>query len=158
MIQEGGLQVRLSWSAAMMAAVLLVCAVPGYGETKKKPSEADLQTSLEHQTKGDALDEDGKSDKAIEEYTLALKYNPDDTNTLFNMGTVYLKINRPDDAAKAFEAIVKIDGKDAEAYNLLGLAYRGCGRKAEAMDAWRKSLSINPGQTLPKKFMEEAKD
>ena len=123
----------------------------------KKPTEEDLQNSLQHQTRGNELDEQGNSADAIKEYEEALKYDPSDTNTLFNMGTVYLKINKPEDAARAFESVVKIDTNDTEAYNLLGLAYRGCGKVKEAIKTWEKSLKINPEQSMPKKFIEEAK-
>lgn len=113
--------------------------------------------SIVHQENGNLLDEQGKSIEAIEEYKEALSFNPADTNTLFNMGTVYLKINKPEQAAKIFESLIKIDSKDTESYNLLGLAYRGCGKKKEAIDVWLKSLAIDPTQTMPRKFIEEAK-
>lgn len=150
---------KLLKDITLVAVVLVLTAGAAYaGNTQKKPTDADLKTSLEHQTKGNVLDEQGNSKDAIEEYKAALNYNPNDTNTLFNMGTVYLKINRPEDAAKALEALLKIDNKDTEAYNLLGLAYRGCGKKDNAIKAWEKSLSLDPKQNMPKKFIEEAKN
>lgn len=142
----------------MMMVSIIGSGVAFAGETKKKPTEQDIKSSLEHQTKGNFLDEKGNSNDAIEEYNLALSFDPEDTNTLFNLGTVYLKSNKPEEAAKAFENVLKIDTQDTEAYNLLGLAYRGCGKKNEAIQTWEKSLSIDPSQTLPKKFIEEAKE
>ena len=145
-------------SFAIFATVLLFSASLSIAsDTGKKPTEEDLQSSLQHQTRGNELDEQGNSADAIKEYEEALKYDPSDTNTLFNMGTVYLKINKPEDAARAFESVVKIDTKDTEAYNLLGLAYRGCGKVNEAIKTWEKSLKINPDQSMPKKFIDEAK-
>lgn len=123
----------------------------------KKPTEQALKQSLDHQSKGNMLDEQGNTNDAIEEYKAALTFDPDDTNTLFNMGTVFLKVNKPEDAVKVFERVIKIDTKDTEAYNLLGLAYRGCGKKEDAIKVWEKSLSIDPSQAMPKKFIEEAK-
>lgn len=143
----------------MIVAALFVFSVnlANAADSRKKPTEADLKSSLQHQTRGNELDEQGNAADAIKEYEEALKYDPEDTNTLFNMGTVYLKINKPQDAARVFESVLKIDKKDTEAYNLLGLAYRGCGKKQEAIKTWEKSLSINPNQSQPKKFIEEAK-
>ncbi len=113
--------------------------------------------SVLHQTKGNLLDEQGRSAEALVEYKEALNFDPDDTNTLFNMGTVYLKMNKPEQAVRIFESLIKIDSKDTESYNLLGLAYRGCGKKKEAIEVWLKSLAIDPTQTMPRKFIEEAK-
>jgi len=145
-------------SFTVLAAIFVFSAsLTHASDAAKHPSDADLESSLQHQTRGNELDEQGNANDAIKEYEEALKYDPSDTNTLFNMGTVYLKINKPEDAAKAFESVVKIDTKDTEAYNLLGLAYRGCGKLNEAIKIWEKSLSINPDQSMPKKFIEEAK-
>lgn len=140
-------------------ALVLAFSVPNHAcaGSKKKPTSRDLKISLEHQTKGNTLDEQGNTVEAIDEYKKALAHNPEDANTLFNMGAAYLKINKPEEAAKAFEAVTKIEKKDTEAYNLLGLAYRGCGRMKDAIKTWEKSLSLDPSQTLPKKFIEEAK-
>ncbi len=142
----------------MVAVITMVCAGITYAGAKHEPTEEDLKKSYEHQTQGNIYDDEGKYDEAIAEYKEALKYNPDDTNTLFNLGIVYLKINKPNEAVKVFSRVVEIDDKDFEAYNLLGLAYRGLGKKEEAKKAWEKSLSIEPHQTMPHKFMEELKD
>jgi tetratricopeptide (TPR) repeat protein len=142
----------------VLAAVLVFSAnLTLAADAAKAPTEADLQISLQHQTRGNDLDEQGNATEAIKEYEEALKYDPSDTNTLFNMGTVYLKINKPEEAAKAFESVVKKDKEDTEAYNLLGLAYRGCGKVNDAIKTWEKSLKINPEQSMPKKFIDEAK-
>lgn len=142
------------------AAFALVLAFsfpnPAAAGSKKKPTGRDIKVSLEHQTKGNTLDEQGNTVEAIDEYKKALAHNPDDANTLFDMGAAYLKINMPEEAAKAFEAVTKIEKKDTETYNLLGLAYRGSGRVNDAIKTWEKSLSLDPSQTLPKKFIEEA--
>lgn len=144
-------------TVSLVTALSVFAAVPAMAGFTKKPTEHEFNKSVEHQTKGSLLDELGNSKDALEEYREALNYDPDDTNTLFDMGTVYLKINRPAEAVKVFEYLIKIDSKDTEAYNLLGLAYRGCGKKQEAINAWEKSLSIDPTQTMPRKFIEEAK-
>lgn len=141
----------------VMLLLLLAVANVSAGESPK-PTEEALQSSLDHQTRGNMLDEKGDTAGAIKEYEIALSYDPKDTNTLFNMGMAYLKINKPDDAAKHFESVVSIDTKDTEAFNLLGLAYRGCGRIDDAVKTWEKSLVIDPDQTLPKKFIKEAKE
>lgn len=149
---------KLLRGVLVLAVVLSVGGVTAYaGAAEKKPSERQLKLAYEHQEKGNSLDEQGMSAEAIEEYKQALRFNPEDANTFFNLGTVYLKINKPDEAVKSFEEVLKREKNDTEAMNLLGLAYRGCGKTQEAIKTWEKSLSIDPRQSLPKKFIEEAK-
>lgn len=145
-------------SVSLAAVLSIFMAGPAAASfIQESPKAPKLNQSLDHQAKGNFLDEQGNSKEALEEYKQALNFDPDDTNTLFNMGTVYLKMNRPREAARIFESLIKIDSRDIESYNLLGLAYRGCGKKKEAIDVWLKSLAIDPTQTMPRKFIEEAK-
>jgi len=143
----------------LLAAVLsLLVAAPSSASLLRDDTGYDgPDRSVDHQTRGNLLDEQGRTAEALDEYRQALNLDPYDTNTLFNMGTVYLKINKPEQAARIFESLIKIDSRDTESYNLLGLAYRGCGKKKEAIDVWTRSLAIDPTQTMPRKFIEEAK-
>jgi tetratricopeptide (TPR) repeat protein len=141
--------------AAILSVLMIGTATASFIKDNSVYAEPDK--SIAHQEKGNLLDEQGRSVEALEEYKEALIFDPDDTNTLFNMGTVYLKMNKPQQAVTIFESLIKIDSRDTESYNLLGLAYRGCGKKKEAIDVWLKSLAIDPTQTMPRKFIEEAK-
>ena len=89
------------------------------------------------------------------EYKESLKYAPDDPNTNFNLGHVYLKTNHPEEAVKAFEKVIEIDPKDAESHNLLGIALRGCKKRKEAIMIWEKSLKINPNQPEVRQMIKE---
>lgn len=111
--------------------------------------------ALEHQTNGNKYDDNGQYKEAIDEYRESLKYAAEDTNTLFNLAVVYLKVNKPTDAAATLERLVKISTDDTEGYNLLGIAYKGCGREADAKKAWEASLKINPDQPKIKEMMSE---
>ncbi len=140
----------------LFAAVLILLGA-GIARGANTPSEEDLRKSYEHQTQGNIYDDQGNIEAAIKEYKEALRYDPADPNTLFNLGVAYLKTNKPAEAAKAFEQVVNINEKDYEALNLLGLAYRGSGQIDKAKEAWKKSLEIDPSQTMPQKFLEELK-
>ncbi|MBI5682735.1 MAG: tetratricopeptide repeat protein [Deltaproteobacteria bacterium] len=112
--------------------------------------------AITHQTRGNAFEDEGKFNDAITEYKESLKYSPDDVNTLFNLGVVYLKANKANEAVTAFERIVKLAPKDTEAYNLLGIAYKGSGNEIGAKKAWEKSLAIDPNQAQVKKMMQDS--
>ena len=111
--------------------------------------------ALQHQTYGNKYDDDGKFKEAIDEYKKSLEYVPEDDATLFNLAVVYLKANKPIEAAETLEKLVKILKSDAESYNLLGMAYRGCRKETEAKKAWEKSLQINPDQPKVKQMINE---
>ncbi|MBI5286420.1 MAG: tetratricopeptide repeat protein [Deltaproteobacteria bacterium] len=125
------------------------------GEKIAKVTPEMAKKALKHQEKGNMLDDEGKFSEAIEEYKKSLEYNPGDPATLFNLGVVYLKINKAKEAIPVFEKLVKISPDDFEAYNLLGLAYRGEKRETDAQKVWNKSLSINPTQPQVKEVMKE---
>lgn len=141
-----------------MASFLFV-GVGNAGEKTTKPSKQEAaKLALLHQTNGNKYDDNGQLKEAIDEYRQSLEYVADDTNTLFNLAVVYLKVNKPADAAAALEKVVKIATDDTESYNLLGIAYRGCGRETEAKKAWETSLKINQDQPKIKAMMDEKVD
>jgi len=141
----------------VVAVITLVFWIgsPLAGEKVVKLTPEVVKKALEHQEKGNILDDEGKFNEAIVEYKKSLEYSPNDPATLFNLGVVYLKVNKPGEAAAVFEKVIKITPDDVEAYNLLGLAYRGDKREADAQKAWKKSLSLNPNQPQVKQMMEE---
>lgn len=137
---------------ALFAAIVLAFSVT-HSYASRPPAGGKL---FEPQAGAGLIDEHGGTCDA-EEYRKALSFEAEDTNRLFNLGTMYLKTNRPQEAVKVFKVVVAKNSRDIEAYNLLGLAYRGCGMKKEAIETWKQSLSIDPYQTLPKRFIEEAR-
>ncbi|OGP65098.1 MAG: hypothetical protein A3K22_03385 [Deltaproteobacteria bacterium RBG_16_42_7] len=131
----------------------------GFANADEKVADISKQEAqkkaLEHQTYGNKYDDNGQFKEAIEEYKKSLEYVPNDDATLFNLAVVYLKVNKPTEAAETLEKVVKILKDDAESYNLLGMAYRGCRKEADAKKAWEKSLKINPDQPKVKQMMSE---
>ncbi|MBI5047865.1 MAG: tetratricopeptide repeat protein [Deltaproteobacteria bacterium] len=111
--------------------------------------------AIEHQTYGNKYDDNGQFKEAIEEYKKSLEYVSDNAETLFNLAIVYLKANKPTEAAVTLEKLVKLSANDAEGYTLLGIAYRGCGKETEAKSAWERSLEINPDQPKVKEMLND---
>ena len=133
--------------------VFLFTGMASASAGEKISKEEAQKLALEHQNNGNRYDDNGKFKEAIAEYQQSLEYVPDDANTLFNLGVVYLKTNKPEEAVATFEKFVKVEGNDAEGYNLLGIAYRGSGKEKDAQSAWAKSLKINPDQPRVKEMM-----
>lgn len=120
-------------------------------------SEEAQEKALKHQELGNRYDDQGEFDKAIDEYKKSLEYMSEDPNTLFNLGVVYLKTNKPMDGVEVFKKLNKLLPEDYEVYNLLGIAYSGAGKKPEAIEAWENSLSIQKDQPRVKEMIAELK-
>lgn len=132
-------------------------ATSSIAEGKKGISKQAKEKALYHQEQGNKYDDGGDFANAIAEYKKSLEYNPENPDTLFNLGTVYLKTNKPEEGEKVFERLSKLLPKDNEVLNLLGIAYSGNDKKSEAIKVWEKSLGINPDQPKVKDMISELK-
>jgi tetratricopeptide (TPR) repeat protein len=64
------------------------------------------------------------------------------------LGTVYLDRDRRDDALREFAAAARLDPRRVDAHSLSGVAYGLNGKPAEAIEALRRALALDPGNTL----------
>ena len=119
-----------------------IASIPKYSQL----SDVSEKLSIEHHNKALYYDEEGIFDRASVEYKKALLHNPDNINSLFNLGLIYLKVNNPAEAVVILKRLILLAPYDYEAYNLLGIAYSGVGDKSAAIDIWNKSLLINKEQ------------
>jgi tetratricopeptide (TPR) repeat protein len=61
-----------------------------------------------------------------------------------NLGIVYLRTERTDEAAQAVRKALDINPSNAQAYNLLGLIHREAGSFAEARQDYEQALKLAP--------------
>ncbi|MFH1675170.1 MAG: N-acetylmuramoyl-L-alanine amidase [Pseudomonadota bacterium] len=57
-------------------------------------------------------------------------------------------------AVNVLQEAIRIDSKSDWAYGLLGRAYYGLNKKAEAVDAFRQAVRLNPGDTYSRMMIE----
>jgi hypothetical protein len=72
-------------------------------------------------------------------------------------GNDYFKQNQWDNAIEQYQKAAQLDPQSWETYMALGSAYIKTGKKAEALDAFNKSLSLYPDNTYLAKFAARLK-
>ena len=77
-------------------------------------------------------------------YERTLKYAPESTNMLNNLGILYFDMGRKEQGIALFNKAIKIDPADAYAYINLGYAYQQIGKNKEAIILFEKALGLNP--------------
>ncbi len=83
----------------------------------------------------------------------ALKIEPDNDAFLDSMGWVLFKLGDFNGATEyLLKAIAKLEKPDATVYDHLGDAYAATKAMDKARDAWAKSVSIEPNETVQKKL------
>jgi tetratricopeptide (TPR) repeat protein len=87
---------------------------------------------------------EGDLDGAIEAYTQAARFNPNDPNIRKELGAAYAADGRADDAFCELMAALFIDPRDARAHTAIGQLYLDAGRDIEAVTAFGRALELKP--------------
>jgi tetratricopeptide (TPR) repeat protein len=96
-------------------------------------------------TYGVALYQHGFLDQAAESFQQVIASKPDNANAYYNLGTLNLRRNRPDEAKGNLLKTVELRPTFAEAWNNLGMLAAQDGNADEAIKDFQKSISIRPG-------------
>ena len=83
-------------------------------------------------------------DRAMEMYRKALEQNPDDRDSLINLGVLLLNAGNVNESIAVLEHARNTDDRFAPAYFNLGLAYEKAGRRADAVAAYRRATELDP--------------
>jgi tetratricopeptide (TPR) repeat protein len=96
-------------------------------------------------TYGVALYQHGFLDQAAESFRQVIASKPDNANAYYNLGTLNLRRNRPDEAKGYLQKTVELRPGFAEAWNNLGMLAAQQGNADEAIKDFQQSISIRPG-------------
>jgi tetratricopeptide (TPR) repeat protein len=102
-------------------------------------------------------DREGENDKAIEAMINARKASPTNPNLAFQLGLLYLREEKLDEAGTQFAQATQIDNNYANAHYFLGLVLDKKGRKDLAIKEFEKVLELNKGNKLVTKIIENLK-
>jgi len=147
---------RLLAGLACLGIVLsLFCAGTALAGDPAKASSTDAVAKAQKLVeKGNKLDDKGDAAGAVKAYAQAIKLDSKNFEAHFNLGFVQLKSGRNDEAEKSLTRAAALAPADAETRKLLGIAYIKQGKKAEAIEAWKKSLSLDAKQPDVEKFIQ----
>ena len=81
---------------------------------------------------------------ALEEFDLAIKFNPKDANIYRKKGVVLFRINKFEEAKNSFQKTIQLDPKDVQANINLGMVHYAAGNKSEALKSWEYAIGIQP--------------
>ncbi|MFH1401971.1 MAG: tetratricopeptide repeat protein [Parcubacteria group bacterium] len=107
-------------------------------ELKSDYSDAMIQQAL-------LLEEEGKSEDAINKLEAQVLVNPHDLEVLFQLGRFYYNNKRADEAILVFQRIVTFSPNYSNAHYALGVIFSGRGEDGSALAAFKKVLELNPG-------------
>lgn len=90
----------------------------------------------------------GKDEAAAALFSAVAKEDPALASPHTNLGILYYREGRLDQAETAFKEALERDGKDYAAANYLGIIYRTQGRFADAKAAYQQALAAKPDYAL----------
>ncbi len=106
--------------------------------------ELRIKPAVAHYSLGNALLRKGRTSEAIDQFTEALRINPDYAEAHNNLGYALLVTGRTSAAIEQCREALRIDPTYAHAHNNLGNALAQTGRASEAIEHYKQTLRINP--------------
>jgi tetratricopeptide (TPR) repeat protein len=82
--------------------------------------------------------------EAVSNFQIAVALDPGNAQVLVHLGDLYLRIDKPEDAAAQYAQAILLTGGNAAAYYGIAEANRRLGRYPQAVVAADKALEINP--------------
>lgn len=94
--------------------------------------------------KGVDLEQKGRFVEAVAVYQRALRLNPTDAFTHYNLGSALEKQGQLDGAIAAYQKALQLDARYTFAYNNIGFAFEQQGKIDDAIAAYQKAVVFNP--------------
>jgi tetratricopeptide (TPR) repeat protein len=105
---------------------------------RTRESEVWFQKGLELEEAGAPVED------AVDAYRKVLEFNPGAAGALVNLGTIYYRLRKFEEAEKYYLAAIEADAGYPLAQFNLGNLYDEQGRNPEAFDFYRRALALNP--------------
>ena len=92
--------------------------------------------------------------EALDHLRTAAQLQPDYGQVHYDLGSIYLRQNRPTEAKLEFETLLKLNPEDYQAHGSLGYIFLREGNVNEAELHFRDALRINRNDPVAKKNLE----
>ena len=99
--------------------------------------------------RGNAYDAKGDHPRALQDYEVALRLNPSNTNAYYNRAATFLDAGDLDKALADAESAVRIDPRYGAAIAMRGMVARRRGQFAEAAASFEQAFSAGLGLSSP---------
>jgi len=99
---------------------------------------------VEHKTNGNSLFNEGKYHEAVEQYNMALDYEPKNCIYLANRAASYQKLGDYNKAIQDCLESIKCDPSYVKSYSRLGHSYSAIGDFQKALEAFEDGLKLEP--------------
>jgi tetratricopeptide (TPR) repeat protein len=136
---RGSADVHNNLGIALMGQGKLAEAIPEF----RTAVQLDPESAKSHRNLADALASAGQSDDAVNEFRRAARLDPTGS-AHYDLGSLFLELDRTEEAIAAFRASLKLAPNSVEAHNNLGIALGIQGRLDEAIAHFRQALAIQP--------------
>lgn len=112
-------------------------------ESEQREKEKSL-TAQDYFRRGYRAAEEDRREDAVNEYTEAIKLDPDYIPAYNNRGNLYRDLNEHEKAFKDFNKAIELDPLYAKAYNNRGLLYQDLRDRENALQDYNKAIELNP--------------
>ncbi len=133
---EGAASLRRGASLVMMG-VLVVAIASGCRDPRSGLADV-------HRRAGDSYLAENKLDQALAEYELAREIDPDHEPTYLQIGVVYARQGRTEEAIEQFSYVAQQETYAARAYELWGKLLTARGQIPAAIPKFEKALELEP--------------
>ncbi|MBI4690865.1 MAG: tetratricopeptide repeat protein [Nitrospirae bacterium] len=149
LVGDGGKKYLLT-GAGLLIAVFMVITISSnmvwrndltlFGKiTKEFPAAA-----FAHNNLGNVYMKQGLSDKAIEQYQIAIRLRPNDSEPYYNLGVIYQDCGFIDRAIEWYRVAIKLSPDDPKPYYNLGTIYQSQGLIDKAIGQYRIAIKLKP--------------
>ncbi|GBE38312.1 MAG TPA: tetratricopeptide repeat protein [Nitrospirae bacterium] len=97
-----------------------------------------------HINLGNVFLSQGKSDKAMEQYLIALKLDPESSEACYNLGNVFIAQGKFDKATEQYLMTIKLDPHNYSAHYNLGNTYQSQGLTDKAIEQYQTAIRLKP--------------
>jgi len=100
----------------------------------------------------------GDVDAAVQQYRQALVFDPKNVGLLLNLAALYLRQSEFSEALDPLEHARRIAPDSPDVFKLMGWAYYGAGKTADAIDAWTQAERLRPDREVEQALEKAQRD